>query len=67
MSFPISLDTHFGGELSYKEMVFGRAGFDIGRLTVGGGVDVKNITIDFAFLQHDDLEETYRVSAGYRF
>ncbi len=64
---PVSLDTHYGGEISYREMVFGRAGFDIGNFTVGGGVDVRNITIDFAFLAHSDLDETYRVSAGYRF
>ena len=63
----ISLDTHFGWELSYKEMLFARTGFDIGRFTAGGGVDLKNITIDFAYLNHDDLDETYRVSAGYRF
>ncbi len=66
-SGPVSLDTHFGWEIAYKEMLFGRAGFDIGNLTLGGGVDVKNITVDFAFLRHDALEETYRVSAGYRF
>lgn len=66
-SGPVSLDVHYGWELTYKEMVFGRAGFDIGRFTVGGGVDVKGVTVDFAFLRHDELDETYRVSAGYRF
>jgi len=63
----ISLDTHYGWEVSYKDMLFGRAGFDIGNFTVGGGVDIRNVTVDFAFLQHDALDETYRVSAGYRF
>ncbi len=63
----ISLDTHWGWELGYREMLFGRAGFDMGRFTAGGGVDVRNITVDFAYLHHDDLDETYRVSAGYRF
>ncbi len=63
----LSLDTHYGLEIGYKEMVYGRAGFDIGRFTTGGGVDVKNITVDFAYLHHSDLNETYRVSAGYRF
>lgn len=66
-SGPVSLDSHYGAEISYREMVFGRAGFDIGNLTAGGGVNVRNITVDFAFLQHSDLNETYRVSAGYRF
>ena len=60
-SGPVSLDTHFGWEIGYKEMLFGRAGFDIGRFTAGGGVDVRNITVDFAY-----LDETFRVSAGYR-
>jgi hypothetical protein len=66
-SGPISFDTHWGWELSYREILFGRAGFDIGRFTAGGGVDIRNITVDFAYLHHDDLDETFRVSAGYRF
>lgn len=63
----ISLDSHFGWELGYKEMIFGRAGFDIGRFTTGAGVDIRRITIDFAYLHHSELDETFRVSAGYRF
>ncbi|MGH8016050.1 MAG: hypothetical protein ACREBV_07665, partial [Candidatus Zixiibacteriota bacterium] len=63
----MSLDTHYGLEIGYKELVFGRAGFDIGRFTAGGGVDVKNITVDFAYLHDDAFDATFRVSAGYRF
>ncbi|MBD3401862.1 hypothetical protein GF420_03125 [candidate division GN15 bacterium] len=63
----ISLDTHYGWEIGYREMVFGRAGFDIGRFTAGGGVDLRNITVDFAYLHDDELDETFRVSAGYCF
>ena len=66
-SGPVSLDTHYGWELGYKEMIFGRFGFDIGRFTAGGGIDVSNFTVDFAYLHHSDLNESYRVSAGYRF
>ena len=66
-SGPLSLDTHFGWEIGFREMVFGRAGFDIGRFTAGGGLDIKNITVDFAYMHHSDLDETFRVSAGYRF
>ncbi len=61
----ISLDSHFGLELAYKEILFGRTGFDIGRFTAGGGVSVKNISIDFAYLHHSELDETFRISAGY--
>lgn len=63
----LSLDTHWGLELGYRERLFGRAGFDIGRFTAGGGVNVRQFTIDFAYLQHDELDETYRVSAGFHF
>jgi len=63
----VSLDTHYGLEIGYKELVFGRAGSDIGRFTAGGGVDVKNITVDFAYLHDDAFDGTFRVSAGFRF
>ncbi|MDF1544371.1 MAG: hypothetical protein P1R58_04635 [bacterium] len=62
----LSLDTHFGTEISFKEMLFGRAGFDIGRFTTGAGIDLRNIVLDFAYLHHSELDETFRVSAGYR-
>jgi len=65
-SGPLSLDTHLGWEISFREKVFGRAGFDIGRFTTGAGFDLRNITLDFAYLHHSDLDETFRVSAGYR-
>ncbi|MEA2031601.1 MAG: PorV/PorQ family protein [candidate division Zixibacteria bacterium] len=66
-SGPVSLDTHYGWEISYKEMIFGRAGFDIGRFTTGAGINIKNITIDLAYLHHSALDATWRVSAAYRF
>ncbi|KAA3633374.1 MAG: hypothetical protein DWP97_09290 [Calditrichaeota bacterium] len=66
-SGPLSLDTHFGWELAYKEILFGRTGFDIGRFTAGGGIHVNKLSLDFAYLNHDDLDETYRISAGFIF
>lgn len=62
----LSLDTHWGLEIGWREMVFGRTGFDIGRFTAGGGVLFRNISVDLAYLHSDDLDETFRVSAGYR-
>ncbi|MBU8932964.1 MAG: hypothetical protein KOO62_03045 [candidate division Zixibacteria bacterium] len=62
-----SLDTHYGWEVGYREKVFGRAGFDIGRFTAGAGVDVGKVIIDLAYLHHGDLDATFRVSAAYRF
>jgi hypothetical protein len=66
-SGPVSLDTHYGLEIGWREMLFGRAGFDMGQFTTGAGVNVRKITIDFAYLHHADLDATFRVSAGYRF
>lgn len=66
-SGPLSLDTHFGFELGYKNLLFGRIGFDIGRFTAGAGFSFSNISLDFAYLHHDDLDETYRISGGYSF
>ncbi len=66
-SGPISLDTHFGGELGWKDMLFGRVGFDIGRFTTGVGVVWRKISFDFAYLNSDVFDQTLRFSAGYQF
>lgn len=63
----ISLDMHYGWELVYRNLLFGRLGFDIGYLTAGGGFKIKNINMDFAYLNHNELDETYRVSISCRF
>jgi hypothetical protein len=63
----LSLDTHFGTEVSYREMVFGRMGFDIGNFTAGVGMDIRRITVDLAYLHNSYLDETFRISGGYRF
>ena len=66
-SGPLSLDTHFGWEIEYRNMLFARTGFDIGRFTGGAGIIYKNIILDLAYLNHEDLDESYRISASYRF
>ncbi|MEW5796127.1 MAG: PorV/PorQ family protein [Candidatus Zixiibacteriota bacterium] len=63
----LSLDTHFGGEIEWRGMLFGRAGFDIGRFTTGVGVLYRGLSFDFAYLDHDAFDETLRFSAGYQF
>lgn len=66
-SGPVSVDTHYGWELDWRGMLFGRAGFDIGRFTTGVGVLYRQITFDFAYLDDDFFDETFRISAGYQF
>lgn len=63
---PISMDTHYGLEIGWRETAFGRVGFDIGRLTLGAGTAVRNFTLDFAYLHDSDFDATFRVSGGYR-
>jgi len=62
----ISVDTHFGGELSYKEKIFGRLGSDIGNFTAGVGLNINRIKVDLAYLHNSDLDATFRSIAGYR-
>ncbi len=58
----MSLDTHWGGELSYENLVFFRAGSDVGRLTLGVGVSFNRFRLDGAFMNHKELDNTYRIS-----
>ncbi|MFH1687783.1 MAG: hypothetical protein ABIE70_09715, partial [bacterium] len=62
----VSLDSHIGWEIGYKNVVFGRAGFDMGRLTAGAGFVLGPMTLDLAYLHHSELDATYRVSGSYR-
>jgi hypothetical protein len=57
-----SLDTHWGGELAYEDLVFFRAGSDIGRLTLGVGIGFNRFRLDAAFMDHKDLDNSYRLS-----
>ncbi len=61
-----SMDTHYGFEIDWREMAFGRVGFDIGRLTLGAGAAVQNFSLDLAYLHDADFDATFRVSGGYR-
>jgi len=62
-----SLDTHYGIELCYPEKLMLRAGFDQGDLTLGAGFMFKRFSVDAAFLDHDELDNTYRFSLKFRF
>ncbi len=58
-----SLDTHWGIEAGYRNTIFARGGVDIGKLALGGGLKVFPFQIDFAYLKHNDLDDSFRVSA----
>jgi hypothetical protein len=58
----LSFDMHYGFETWYKKRVAGRFGFDQGNFTAGFGLRIRQFILDAAFLNHDQLENSYRVS-----
>jgi len=58
----VSFDLHFGMEYRLKQLVALRLGLDTGRFTAGVGIKLPNLNVDYAFLSHEDLGNTHRVS-----
>lgn len=58
----ISLDFHFGAEISIKNVIALRLGSDMGYFSAGAGVRLPKLCADYAFLSHDVLGKTHRVS-----
>lgn len=58
----VSADTHFGFELSFKDVIAARVGSDVGHLTTGVGVKFSRFRVDLALLDHSDLDTSYRGS-----
>jgi hypothetical protein len=63
----LSADMHYGAEVSYQRKLLGRVGLDQGEFTAGAGLWIKQFGLDVAFLSHDELDNTYRVSLLWRF
>jgi hypothetical protein len=64
-------DALVGMEYWFKRVVAARVGSDAGNFTAGAGLRVPGVLagmgVDYAFLAHDDLGDTHRVSASARF
>ncbi len=58
----VSFDTHLGWEYQ-RELLALRFGSDVGEFTVGAGLSLPKLQIDYAFLSHGELGETHRISA----
>lgn len=58
----VSFDSHAGLEYQFKEVMAIRLGMDVGRFTAGIGVKLPRLHVDYAFLSHDDLGDTHRIS-----
>ncbi|MBZ0265436.1 hypothetical protein K8I28_12295 [bacterium] len=57
---------HFGLEHTIRDVVSARVGLDDGRLTYGAGFKVNLLDFDYAFVGHDDLGASHRISVAYR-
>jgi hypothetical protein len=58
----VSIDTHFGWEYQFQELLALRLGSDIGRFAAGAGISLPKLQIDYAFIGHADLGKTHRIS-----
>jgi len=55
---PVSFDMHAGIEYSFRNLVSIRTGYnDLGNLTLGAGVKLPKINIDYSFSKFDGLEQ----------
>ncbi|MEO8666293.1 MAG: PorV/PorQ family protein [Ignavibacteria bacterium] len=55
---PVSFDMHAGVEYSFRNLISLRTGYsDLGNLTLGAGVKLPKINIDYSFSKFDGLEE----------
>ncbi len=60
---PVSLDSHLGWEFQFQDLFALRVGSDVGKLSAGAGINLPKFQIDYAFLSHDELGNSHRVSA----
>lgn len=63
---PVSFDMHAGIEYTFRDLFSLRTGYnDIGNLTLGAGVKLPKLNIDYSFAKFDgdaDLGNTHRIS-----
>jgi len=60
-------DARGGLEASYRRLFTARAGWQESGVTAGAGFRIKGVGIDYAFVPHEDLGSSHRVSASYAF
>ncbi len=59
---PVSIDTHLGLELSFRERIAARIGSDAGNLTLGAGLLFNRFHVDVAMRDHSELDNTFLAS-----
>ena len=58
----VSMDFHFGLEYEFRKIAAIRLGSDAGYLAAGAGLRLPKLQLDYAFLSHDELGDTHRIS-----
>ncbi len=62
ISDPDASSFHYGAEYTVRNTVAIRAGYDDDKLTLGGGLCMRAINIDYAFINHSELGGSHRIS-----
>ncbi len=60
-------DLRTGLEARFRELFIGRVGWQESGVTAGAGFRLKGFGVDYAFVPHDELGSSHRVSGAYRF
>jgi len=60
-------DVHLGTEIWFRKLFAGRLGYQETGVTGGAGFRIKGFGVDYAYVPHDELGSSHRVSASYRF
>ncbi len=63
----VTFEFHPGLEYWYDRRLALRAGFEAQNFTAGAGIRYHKFGLDYAFLDHRDLDASHRVSGAYRF
>ncbi|MBI4364323.1 MAG: PorV/PorQ family protein [Candidatus Latescibacteria bacterium] len=63
----VTFEFHPGLEYWYDRRLALRAGFEAQNFTAGAGFRYRMLGLDYAYLDHRDLDSSHRVSGSYRF
>jgi hypothetical protein len=68
---PVSIDTHWGLEYRFKDIIAIRGGYnDLNMFSIGAGLSLPKLSVDYAFMSfngHEQLGNTHRISFSLRF
>ncbi len=60
-------DARLGAEAWYRRIFAARVGYQEDGVTGGAGFRIRGFGVDYAFVPHEDLDSSHRVSASYSF